>query len=222
MKKEDKKYFTEYFERAIQGDPRHVYQTMNSFKKDFVLFTGPMFGGKTTRMLSELDRYRYKGRHIYAFKPRIDNRYAETKIVSHNGGSIDATTIECADDIINFLLETGDFDPLNNKFLKQAPVIALDEVFMVKKAGEILPYLFRCGATIIASTIQLNSDGNPFYEILNIMPYATRIEVCTAVCSICGADAHYTEKIGGKKDFEVEVGGKDLYQPKCFYHFSYF
>ena len=222
MEEKSGRYFSEYFEKAIKNDPRYMYQAINSLKKEFVLFTGPMFGGKTTRMLSELDRYRYKGRSIYAFKPSIDDRYAESKIVSHNGGSIDATTIECADDIVDFLLEAGEFDSLNNKFVNGAPVIALDEVFMVKRAGEILPYLFKCGATIIASTIQLNSDGNPFSEILNIMPYATRVEVCPAVCSICGADAHYTEKIGGRKDFEVEVGGKDLYQPRCFYHFSYF
>jgi len=222
VKEESGKYCLEYFEKALQNDPRYMYQTISSLKREFVLFTGPMFGGKTTRMLSELDRYRYKGRNIYAFKPCIDDRYAETRIVSHNGGSIKATTIECGADMIDFLSEKGELDPLNNKFLAHAPVIALDEVFMVKGAGKILPYLFKCGATIIASTIQLNSDGNPFSEILNIMPYATKVEVCPAVCSICGADAHYTEKIGGRKDFEVEVGGKDLYQPRCFGHFSYF
>ena len=122
MEEKSGRYFSEYFEKAIKNDPRYMYQAINSLKKEFVLFTGPMFGGKTTRMLSELDRYRYKGRSIYAFKPSIDDRYAESKIVSHNGGSIDATTIECADDIVDFLLEAGEFDSLNNKLQLFAPL----------------------------------------------------------------------------------------------------
>lgn len=219
---DESKYFLEYFDRAIQNSPRYMYQTINSLKKEFVLFTGPMFGGKTTRMLSELDKHRYKGREIFAFKPLIDDRYQKDKIVSHNGGEIEAKVVSDANEMLKFLNCHGGLDLSAGKFNAMPPVVALDEVFMLKGAGEVLPYLFKCGATIVASTIQLNSDGNPFEEILNIMPYATRVEVCTAVCDICGADAFYTEKVGGRDDFEVEVGGKELYAPRCFHHFSYF
>lgn len=219
---DESKYCLEYFDRAMKNEPRYMYQTINSLKKEFVLFTGPMFGGKTTRMLSELDKHRYKGREIFAFKPAIDNRYDKENIVSHNGGAISANVVSSAKEMVEILVSAGALDLEKHRFNAIPPVIALDEVFMLKGAGEVLPYLFKCGATIVASTIQLNSDGNPFEEILNIMPYATRVEVCTAVCDICGADAFYTEKVGGRDDFEVEVGGKELYAPRCFHHFRYF
>ena len=181
-----------------------------------------MFGGKTTKMLSELDKHSYRGRDIYAFKPIVDSRYSEHKIVTHNGGSIDSFLVRDAGDILSKLDELSVYDKGDNRMIVNSPVIALDEAFMLDGAGEVLPKLFQAGATIVASTIQLNSDGTPFKEVLGIMPYATRIEVCTSVCSICSADAFYTEKIGGRQDFSIEVGGPELYQPRCFNHFTHF
>jgi thymidine kinase len=52
-----------------------------------------------------------------------------------------------------------------------------------------------------------------------MMPYATKIEVCPAVCSTCNADAYYTKKIGGRSDHKIEIGGAEMYQPKCMNHF---
>jgi thymidine kinase len=49
------------------------------------------------------------------------------------------------------------------------------------------------------------------------MPYATKIEKCSAVCPVCGKDAYYTAKLSNN-DLEIEVGGKSLYEPRCFRH----
>lgn len=216
--------FAKFISEALsrKEDALNFNRALSFYKKEFTLFVGPMFGGKTTRMLSEVDRHSYRGRKIYAFKPLIDDRYKESDIVSHNGGSLKAQTVEDGSEILEFLDDWGIYSLSDEDLLIDAPVIAVDEVFMLEGCGEVLSHLFKCGATIIASSIQLNSDGNPFYELKEIMPYATKIEVCPAVCAVCGADAHYTEKTGGRKDFEVEVGGSDIYEPRCFNHFSYF
>ena len=55
---------------------------------EFVMFVGPMFGGKTTKLLSALDRYKYQGREIHAFKPDVDERYSKEEIVTHWGGKV--------------------------------------------------------------------------------------------------------------------------------------
>ena len=47
------------------------------------IFTGPMFGGKTTRMLAALERYRYQNKTTILFKPNIDDRYSDSKVVTH-------------------------------------------------------------------------------------------------------------------------------------------
>jgi thymidine kinase len=88
----------------------------------------------------------------------------------------------------------------------------------------VLPDLFKWGATVIASTLQISSDGTPYPEVAGFISYATKVEVCPAVCTTinCGADAHYTEKIGGRLDHGIEVGGAEMYQPRCFKHFSFY
>ena len=49
----------------------------------FIIFTGPMFGSKTTRMLAALERFTYQNLRVMAFKPRMDDRYAKEEISTH-------------------------------------------------------------------------------------------------------------------------------------------
>ena len=184
-------------------------------KNEFIVFVGPMFGGKTTKLLSAVDRYKYQKRDIFAFKPQVDQRYAKQKIVTHWGGKLKADLVSDATEILEALT-------LNGVDLRSQPVVAVDEAFMLKDAGTVLPSLFKAGATVIASTLQISSDGTAFPEVAGFMPYATKVEVCPAVCTICGADAHYTEKVGGRIDHGIEVGGAEMYQPRCFEHFTYY
>ena len=65
---------------------------MNNDPK-FIIFTGPMFGSKTTRMLATIDRYRYQNKKIVAFKPVIDDRYDQNQIVTHSGGKLFAECV---------------------------------------------------------------------------------------------------------------------------------
>ena len=53
----------------------------------FRIFTGPMFGGKTTKMLAALERYQYQNKNTVLFKPSVDKRYSEEKVVTHKGQS---------------------------------------------------------------------------------------------------------------------------------------
>ena len=181
-------------------------------KNEFVLFVGPMFGGKTTKLLSAIDRYRYQGRDIHVFKPIVDERYSKEEVVTHWGAKVPATRITSP---------VSSLDPAFESFyhIKDNSVIAVDEAFMLEGIGKVLVDLFKRGHTVLASSLQLSSDFTPYKEIQEMMPFATKVEVCPAVCSICGADAYYTEKIGGRSDHAIEVGGSEMYQPRCLSHF---
>ncbi len=177
---------------------------------EFVLFVGPMFGGKTTKLLSTLDRYKYQGKNLLTFKPNIDQRYSDNEIVTHWNARVPAKKIKCGADIISHIENSKKY------------VIAVDEAFMIPNIGETLISLYRAGHTVVVSSLQLSSDFTPYAEIQAMMPYATRIELCPAVCAKCDKDAHYTIKIGGRSDHAIEVGGADMYQPVCLEHFIEF
>jgi len=185
-------------------------------KNEFVMFVGPMFGGKTTKLLSAIDRYKYQGRKILAFKPDVDERYSKEEIVTHWGHKLNAIRINSGNNINDELIST----PRHSREVLTHTVIAVDEAFMIPGAGATLIDLFQKGHTILVSSLQLSSDFSPYKEIQDMLPYATKVEVCPAVCSSCGADAYYTKKIGGRLDHQIEVGGADMYQPKCLAHFN--
>tara|TARA_A100001011_G_C14297999_1_gene839385 strand:- start:1636 stop:2199 length:564 start_codon:yes stop_codon:yes gene_type:complete len=169
----------------------------------FIIFTGPMFGSKTTKMLATIDRYRYQQKKVVAFKPAMDNRYSTGEICTHSGGKIDAICVKKGKDIVKYIQDD-----------KGVHVIAVDEAFMIEGAADSLIDLFKSGYTIVVSSLQLSATGKPFEEIRDMMPWATKIEVCPAVCPVTGRDAYYTHK---KVDdlAEIAVGGSDLYEPRC-------
>ena len=171
---------------------------------EFVIFTGPMFGSKTTKMLAIIDRYRYQNKKVAAFKPNQDDRYSSSFICTHNGGKIEALNVSSGEDILSVV----------NTMSKKPDVIAVDEAFMIPRIAINLVQLFREGYTILVSSLQLSSSGSPFNEIRDMMPWATKIEICPAVCPVTGRDAYYTfRKVEGLE--EITVGGAELYEPRC-------
>ena len=97
---------------------------------------------------------------------------------------------------------------------QKVSVIAVDEAFMIDGIADVLIHLFKQGFGIYVSSIELSSGMSPFDEVQKMMPYATRIEKCTAICQSCGDDAHLTKRIGTSLEL-IEVGGIESYQPVC-------
>tara|TARA_R110002060_G_scaffold18962_8_gene25980 strand:- start:655 stop:1239 length:585 start_codon:yes stop_codon:yes gene_type:complete len=178
---------------------------------EFIIFTGPMFGSKTTRLLGVVDRYTRQRRTVLAFKPIMDDRYSYGEICTHSGGSLPAWGVKTGDEILEKAGSVG---------YESVDVIAVDEAFMIDGSAKSLLELFRMGKTIVVSSLQLSASGNVFEEIRDMMPWATKIEICPAVCPVTGRDAYYTHR---KVDFldEITVGGEELYEPRCWEHYPF-
>ena len=179
---------------------------------EFIIFTGPMFGSKTTRLLAAIDRYRIQKKNVFVFKPRMDIRYNVDKITTHNGGSIDSYVIDSGNEILS-KVQSADI-------LEYPDIIAVDEAFMIDDISSTLVSLYKKGITILVSSLDLSATCNPFDDIGSMSLFATRIEKCPAVCVACGEDAYYTHK-KFKNNKEIEIGGKDLYEPRCWKHHSH-
>lgn len=155
-----------------------------------------------------LERYKYQKKNVIVFKPKIDTRYSDDHIVSHLGWKIEAITVESGSEMLSSL-QTLSVKP---------DVVAVDEMFMINGSGEVLIWLYRqLGMSIVVSTLDLSYTGKPFDEVTQILPWATLVEKCTAVCTVCGEDARYTHK-KVTNDEEILVGGAEIYEPRCFSH----
>ena len=162
-----------------------------------------MFGGKTSRMLAALDRAKYQSKKISAFKPKMDHRYIKEEIVTHSGYTWNAHCVSSGAEII--------------ELSRESDVIAVDEAFMIDGVAQALISLFREGKTVFVSSIQLSARGETFQEMQQLFPWATRVEVCPAVCPITGKDAFYTvAKVEGLS--QIDVGGSEKYEPRSHEH----
>lgn len=175
---------------------------------EFLIFCGPMFSSKTSSLLALLEKYKYQHKKIVVFKPKIDDRYSVSEVVTHSGWKVPAICVKTGAEILEYLTN-----------MEVSPqIVAVDEAFMIPGSSDTLIWLYTFGFTVVVSSLEMSSAGKPFIEIEKMLPWATHIQKCTAVCTVCGRDARFTHKkqVGGE---EIEVGGAELYEPRCAQHF---
>src|SRR5437868_10672165 len=64
---------------------------------------GSMFSGKTEELLRRVKRARLARQRVLLFKPRIDNRYDDVKVVSHEGLKAEATPVANAAELLSYV-----------------------------------------------------------------------------------------------------------------------
>ena len=191
---------------------------------ELILYTGPMFSSKTTRLLMEADKRQYQKQKIVSFKSRMDDRYsAFGEIVTHNFNKIPAHLVSAGSEIIEKIIDLEKESDIDS--------VIIDELFLIDGGADACVNLFKKGYSVIVASIDLSFTGEPFKEVKDIMPYCTKIEKCTAVCSVCQKDARYTYKKTSVKHVEgfesdssveqIQVGGSELYEARCQLHHNY-
>ena len=162
---------------------------------------GSMFSGKTEELIRRLKRGLIAKKRIAVFKPEIDARYEEKKIVSHNKISIDAYVVKKTKDI---LLNSKDFD-----------VIAIDEAqFFDDELLETVNLLANKGKRIIIAGLDMDYMGRPFGIMSNILAVANDVTKLRAICNNCGCLASYSFRKNNTESL-IHVGEKNDYMALC-------
>lgn len=72
----------------------------NSKTGSIEVVCGSMFSGKTEELIRRLKRAEIAGQKIQIFKPKIDTRYDENNVVSHNKNTISSIAVENSEKIL--------------------------------------------------------------------------------------------------------------------------
>ncbi len=169
---------------------------------------GPMFAGKTEELIRRITRMEYAKRKFIVFKPKIDNRYSETEISSHNLRKIKAINIEKASDIYNYIDDTYQS-------------VVIDEVqFFDETMLDVVEDLARRGLRVICGGLDMDFKGMPFGIMPELLAMAEHVTKLSAICVCCGADATRTQRlINGHEAYDddpiVLVGAKESYEARC-------
>ena len=60
---------------------------------------GSMFSGKTEELIRRLKRAKYARQRVQVFKPRIDDRYDDAAIVTHDSLALDGAAVTDVDEL---------------------------------------------------------------------------------------------------------------------------
>lgn len=170
--------------------------------------SGCMFAGKTEELIRRIKVLEFAKKEIMVFKPAIDNRYSNTKVVSHAGSSVESYVISKPIEILEIVKPT-------------TQVVAIDEVqFFDETVCEVANELADRGIRVMAAGLDTNFRGEPFGPMPKLMTEAEFVTKLAAVCNICGAPATRTQRmINGKPasyyDPEILVGASESYEPRC-------
>ena len=180
------------------------------------IITGCMFSGKTDELIRRLERVRIAGRSILLFKPSIDDRYAETAIVTHYGREFAAHQLTPGEETLDQLVAVVGADAL-----AEANVVAFDEgSFFTEKLTVLCQDLVAAGKRVIVAGLDLTFAEEPFGPMGPLMSLADRVDKLQAVCVKCGGVATRSQRLIDGKPAPIDgptiqVGGVGSYEARC-------
>ncbi len=162
---------------------------------------GSMFSGKTEELIRRLKRAKIANLKVEIFKPALDVRFDEVKIISHDENYIHSTPIDNSQKIL--------------LFAQDVDVVGIDEAqFFDEGIADVCDILASRGIRVIVAGLDMDFSGKPFGQMPFLMAKADYVTKLHAICMKCGEMANYSyRKI--PNDDRIMLGEKDVYEPRC-------
>lgn len=159
---------------------------------------GSMFSGKTEELIRRLRRAEMAGQVVEIFKPKVDTRYADEEVVSHNQNKIRSTPVESSNEIL-LLGSTCD-------------VVGIDEAqFFDNGIVDVANKLANNGIRVVIAGLDMDFMGRPFGPMPNLMATAEYVTKVHAICRTTGNLANYSMRKSAGTAL-VELGETESYE----------
>ena len=165
------------------------------------LILGPMFSGKSTRLIELMRKYVYKAKKTIMVKFYADQRYTEkSEVVTHDLIKYDS---------INCKILKDSFDTFKNY-----DVIGIDEGQFFADLVEVCEELALMGKIVLIAALNGDFRMEPFPVIQRIIAKADKIKLLKAYCFNCHKDAKFSLRIVQSNE-TVLIGAGEAYKPAC-------
>jgi thymidine kinase len=168
---------------------------------------GPMFSGKSEELIRRLRRAEIAGQRVLIVKPRVDDRYDVSHVVSHAGAKMRAVAVASADDALR---RADGYD-----------AVGVDEVqFFEPAIVDAVRELVSRGTRVVAAGLDLDFRAEPFGAMPLLLCFAEFVDKLQAVCHTCGGPATRTQRLvdGEPAPFDgatIQIGALDSYEARC-------
>ena len=162
---------------------------------------GSMFSGKTEELIRRLNRAEFANQRLILFKPAIDKRYSEDKVVSHQGSDFQAVVIDNSSGIL--------------KHWEGEQVVAVDEAqFFDAGIVSAVTQLAKNGVRVIIAGLDMDYQGIPFGPMPHLLAVSEYVTKVHAIFVNCGNLAQFSHRTAAEKE-QVLVGAVEKYKPLC-------
>lgn len=194
------------------------------------VYRGPMWGGKTTGLLKQLnaaereekkvltlkhywDKHEFDGKPVVSARPALNQHDGLMRIATKIGEKIPNKP------------ENSDVFDLEQipKMAENYDVIGIDEVqFFTFRIVEIIRGLVSSGKQVICAGLDFDFLKNGFGKAMPaLILEADEVFLCKAICECCGKPARFTQRlVNGRparhNDPLILIGdNKECYEPRC-------
>ena len=175
------------------------------------LILGPMFSGKSTRLIQHIRRCKTLSANICIIKPDIDQRYTtSSELCTH-----DKLTESCLSlhiDACDMIWDLPEY--------KAASVVMIEEGQFFTHVYDMVHTMMEHNKRIYVTALNGDSERRLFGEIYRLLPLCHSIEWMTALCIQCkdGTPAVYSKRkvVLGE---QIKVAGSDVYEAVCGRHY---
>lgn len=162
---------------------------------------GSMFSGKTEELIRRLKRAKIANQKVDIFKPKVDTRYDNKNVVSHDANAILSVPVENS----RMILELSD----------GIGVVGIDEAqFFDMDLPEVCQQLALRGTRVIVAGLDMDFRGVPFGPMPNLLAVAEYITKVHAICQHCGNLATHSYRLLNDEN-TVVLGEKEQYEARC-------
>jgi thymidine kinase len=161
-----------------------------------------MFSGKSEELIRRVTRSQIARIPVQTFKPVLDNRYGDLRVMSHSRLSVEATSV-------------GDSGELLRSVADSTAVVGIDEgQFFDLGLVEVADQLAGAGKQVVVAGLDTDYLRRPFGPIPGLCARAEYITKTLAVCHRCGGPALYTQRLV-RSDQLVVLGAEGSYEARC-------
>lgn len=177
------------------------------------LIIGPMFCGKTSKLLEIYKQCKFCNIPVTIINHSIDKRYHETMVSTHD--KIMAPCIQANKLSEIWLNDNQLVDNDSYNLLKKSDVILINEGQFFSDLYEVVVDMLNKNKRVYICGLDGDFERKKFGSVLDLIPLCDKVTKLTSLCSLCkdGTPGIFSMRLTNER--EQTVVGSDNYIPVC-------
>jgi len=181
------------------------------------LFIGPMFSGKTSKILEIYKQCKFCNIPVTIINHSIDTRYHDTMVSTHDKVMAPCIQTTRLTDVWDYKDIDSHYNENSDRHIKlrTADVILINEGQFFEDLYEVVEYMLKSNKRVYICGLDSDFERKKFGQILDLIPLCDKVNKLTSLCSQCkdGTPGIFSMRLTSEK--QQTLVGSDNYIPVC-------